>query len=216
MITAPVKEGGFAPIPAGTYVARCFSMVHIGTITDEYEGKLRERNKIRVSFETPTETKEFKEGEGQKPFIVHKEFTLSMSRKASLRKMLESWRGKPFTDEEAAAFDISKLIGKPCMISVIHKTSGGGNTYAELTSITSLPKGLTVPDQVNPSFEFSHGEWSSEKFAQMPEYLQKKIKESKEYKMRFGEEFTPDQQNQLHGQEHEKRVAAAKNDDLPF
>lgn len=216
MITAPVTSD-FAPLPAGTYVARCFSMVHIGTVVENINNRPVQVNKVRVSFETPNETKEFKEGEGQKPYIVHKEFTLSMNKKASLRKMLESWRGKPFTDEEAGKFNIAKLIGVSCMITVIHKTSAAGNVRAEITAITGLPKGFECPPQVNPGFEFSHQEWDNEKFGKLPEFLQNKIRSSVEYKMRFGEEFTPAQQDAMQGAEFEKRIVIETgNDDVPF
>lgn len=39
-ITA-TNEGGvnYAPLEAGTYPARCYSMVHIGTIQEEFQGE---------------------------------------------------------------------------------------------------------------------------------------------------------------------------------
>src|SRR6478752_7885574 len=144
----------YTPVPAGNYVARCFSMVHIGTSKDTFEGREKLTNKVRLTFELPTETKEFKEGEGEKPFTVSKEFTLSMHEKAGLRKSLESWRGKGFSEEEAKAFDITKLLGKPCMLNIIHKEKQGGGVNAVISSISSMPKGLACPDQVNANFEF--------------------------------------------------------------
>ncbi len=158
--------GNFTPMSAGTYVARCYSMVHIGTIEDSFQGEKKVLNKVRLSFEFPTETKVFKEEEGEKPYILSKEFTLSMHEKATLRKMLESWRGKAFTDEEAKSFDITKLLGKPCMISVVHKAKDDGKVYAELSSIAGMQRDLPALTKLTQHLS-GHGQ-SLRKLTSMP------------------------------------------------
>lgn len=70
-ITATSKEGGnFTPLEPGTYLARCYSMIHIGTIQEEFQGEKKTMNKVRITWELPTELKEFKQGEGEKPYSV--------------------------------------------------------------------------------------------------------------------------------------------------
>jgi hypothetical protein len=69
----------------------------------------------------PTATAEFKAGEGEKPYYVNIEFTLSTAKKANLRKFLEDWRGKDYTDEEAAEVELTKLIGQPGRVTIKHK-----------------------------------------------------------------------------------------------
>lgn len=179
-IIAENKGGDFVLIPAGNHIARCYGMVQIGTVKEEtgiYAGK--ETHKVRISWETPHECHDF--GNGMQPFAIHKEFTLSMHEKATLRKMLESWRGKAFTEVEAERFDITKLLGKPCMINVIHKTSGKGSNYADISSLATLPKGLECPDQVNPTMELSFDNWKQQIFDSLPDFVKDKIKKSKEY-----------------------------------
>lgn len=179
-IIAENKGGDYVLIPAGNHLARCYGMVQIGTVKEEtgiYAGK--ESHKVRISWETPHECHDF--GKGLQPFSVHKEFTLSMNEKATLRKYLESWRGKAFTEAEAEKFDITKLLGKPCMINVIHKTSGKGSTYADISSIATLPKGLECPDQVNATVELSFDNWNQIVFDSLPDFVKEKIKKSKEY-----------------------------------
>jgi hypothetical protein len=179
-IIAENKPSNYVLIPAGNHLARCYGMVQIGTIIEEqgiYKGK--EAHKVRISWETPHECHDF--GQGLQPFAIHKEFTLSMNEKATLRKMLESWRGKSFTEDEAKAFDITKLLSKPCMINVIHKTSSSNNTYADISSIATLPKGLECPAQVNASIELSFDNWNGALFDSLPDFLKDKIKKSKEY-----------------------------------
>jgi hypothetical protein len=182
-IIATNSGGGanFEPIPAGSYAARCHSMIHIGTNEETILGTVKQLNKVRITWELPTETKVFKEENGEQPFVLSKEFTLSMHEKANLRKNLNSWRGKALTEDEAKAFDISVLIGVPCMLSVIHKVAKNGNTYAEIAGINTLPKGMECPPQINDSQELTYSDWNQDLFNSLPEFLQSKIKTSEEY-----------------------------------
>lgn len=191
-IIAKKPEGGDFKkeiVPAGSHVARCYSVVHIGTVRFEYLGEEKELNKVRISWELPTELRVFNEEKGKQPMVVSKEYTLSLHEKSNLRKDLESWRGKNFTDEELEAFDVSKLIGVPALLSVTHTTKGE-NTYANITSVSGLIKGMECPDQINPSFEFSHANFDQKKLDNLPEFLRKKISESKEYMERTGKPWS--------------------------
>ena len=170
-------------IPAGSYPARCYSMIHIGTNTENIMGTEKTLNKVRITWELPTETRVFNEEKGEQPFSISNEYTLSMHEKSNLRKDLEGWRGKGFTEEQAREFDISKLIGIPCMLSIIHKTAKSGNDFACINSISKLPKGVECPDQVNPSFEFNYTDkFSESEVMQMPDFIKEKIKSSEEYR----------------------------------
>ena len=208
MIEATNESKSYEPAPAGNHVAICFSMIHIGRVKESFKGEDKELDKVRIAWELPEELKEFKEGEGAKPITVSKEFTLSMNEKANLRKFLESWRGKGFTEEEAKRFDITKLLGKPCMLSVIHKTSKHGKVYADISSVSALPKKMEAPTQINANFELNYMEWDQKKFDSLPDYIKDKMKTSKQYKY-------------LHEPENKEIESASgaesdDNDDLPF
>ena len=71
-------------VPSGTHIARCYSMIHIGTVEWEYNGEQKFSNKVRLTFELPNEMREFS-GE-QKPMVISKEYTLTMHEKSNLRK----------------------------------------------------------------------------------------------------------------------------------
>lgn len=167
--------------PAGNFSARCYSMVHMGTIEEEIMGQKKHLNKVRITWELPTEKKIFKEENGEQPFSISKEFTLSLHEKATLRKFLESWRGKGFTEEEAKKFNIAKLIGVPCLLNIIHKTSKSGNIYADIASVSLMPKVMTCPEQINESviFTINQPDWGI--FEKFPDFLKDKIKSSQEY-----------------------------------
>lgn len=180
-INATNESAHYELVPSGTFIARCYSMIHIGTVSENFKGETKQMNKVRISWELPTEKKEFKQGEGLKPYSISKEFTLSMNEKSNLRKFLEGWRGAGFTDSEAKIFDITKLLGVPCMVSIIHRTSSQGRKYADISSASALIKGMQAPPQFNPSFEFSFDPFDEHKFKQLPEFLKKKIATSQEY-----------------------------------
>lgn len=180
-------------IPAGNYIARCYQQIHIGTVDETIMGETKHLNKIRIGWELPSELRVFKEEKGEQPVVISKEFTLSMNEKASLRIALKSWRGKDFTDEEAAAFDTTKLLGVPCMLNIIHKPSkkDASKVYEEIAGITPIPKGMTCPPQVNPTVELNYDNFDEELFNSLPDFIKDKMKSSDEYKaMKNPEHYT--------------------------
>lgn len=198
----------FEPIASGSYAGRCYSMIHIGTVEETIMGATKKLNKVRISWELPTELKVFKEENGEQPHVISKEFTLSLHEKATLRNFLKNWRGKDFTEDEAKAFDIEKLVGAPCMINITHKLSKDGNkTYAEIGSISPMPKGMTCPPQINKSFIWTYDDFDTAKFGTLPDYLKNKMVNSDEYKLAVS-----------NGQEHESHESKSEqiDDDLPF
>ncbi len=189
MIKATV--GASAPrelIPSGSHIARCYEMVHIGTVTEKYMGEEeREIDKVRLSFELPNELRVFNEDKGEQPMVTSIEYTLSMHEKANLRRHLETWRGQGFTENEADNFDITALLGVPCMLSIIHVTSKkNGNTYANIGGISGLPQGVKCPPQINPSREFNFNEkFDLDYVESLPNFIKDKIKSSKQYNARI-------------------------------
>lgn len=172
--------------PAGSHIARCYGMIEIGTIKNEYLGEVKNQYKVMIDFELPNELEVFKEGEAPQPYVISKEFTLSFHEKATLRAQLSSWRGKPFSDEEAAKFDITKLVGVPAMINVIHKPSADGSkVYANIASISPIPKGMECPPQINPTRVLSYDTWNQDLFMSLPDWLAERISSTPEYKAKF-------------------------------
>jgi hypothetical protein len=169
------------PMNAGTYSARCYSMVHIGTIDEQIQGKpIQWINKVQLTFEVPSEKFVFDETKGEESRVVGKEFTLSMNEKAKLRKFLESWRGAVFTEDQAKSFDVTKLLNVPCLVNIIHKTSAKGNIYTEIATVTSPVAGMVVPELTNKLFEFNFND-KLECFPDVPKFIREKIVRSKEW-----------------------------------
>lgn len=195
-------------IPASNYMARCYSMVHIGTVCENIMGQEKMLNKVRITWELPTELRVFKEENGLQPMVISKEYTLSMHENSNLRKDLESWRGKVFSEDEAKSFDITKLLGVPCMLNVIHKDTKSGKSYAFISGITNVPKGMECPDQINESFEFNFNDkFDFDILEKMPDFIKDKIKRSEEYKKIQNPENTD-----IYQDEENLNIT----DDLPF
>lgn len=173
---APVPENKeFAPPPAGSHAAICYRLIDLGTQQTTFNNETKRQHKIMLSWELPGETME--NGE---PFSVHQRFTLSMHEKATLRKQLEAWRGRAFTDEEAAKFDISSILGKPCLLSIVHNQKGD-RTYANIASVGKLPKGMEPPARKNALafFTLADPDWSI--YEGLSEGLRNVIAKSPEY-----------------------------------
>lgn len=134
----------FTPCPSGSHIATCVDVVDLGIIKSTYSGKTKSQHKVNIIWQI---------GEMRddgKPFLPRKRYTLSLHEKASLRKDLESWRGRPFSDAELEGFDIEALIGVSCMLSVVHAAQSG-SVYANVTAIMRLPKGV-APIMADPSY----------------------------------------------------------------
>lgn len=177
--TKPVSN--YTPPPAGMHVARCYRLIDLGTQPKSYQGKpTGEARKIMASWELLGEERM----DDGKPFTISKSWFLSMHEKASLRKDLESWRGKPFTAEEEHSFDVAKLLGAYCLLNVVQEAGADGNTYTQIKAITPLIKGMPKPDPVNDNFIFDADAPDMAAFEKFSDKMKETISGSREWKAR--------------------------------
>lgn len=195
----------FVPPPAGSHAAICYRLIDLGTQQSEYLGQTKRQHKIILSWELPDELMD----DGQ-PFTIHQRYTLSMHEKAALRAHLAAWRGRDFTDDEAAQFDISAVVGKPCLVSIVHNTKDG-RTYANVSSVSKMPKGMQTPAPVNPPIVFNLGEPDWTVFEALSNGLKETIAKSPEYAEARGMTQAPNPPAPMGNGEH-----AELNDEIPF
>lgn len=84
------------PVEPGVYMAVCVGVVDLG---EQYSEKFKNySNKVKFVWALPGEIIEIdgKQEERQ----LSKEFTISASKKGSLRGFLQSWNSKNYSDEE--------------------------------------------------------------------------------------------------------------------
>lgn len=173
----PVGGGGggdFKRAPAGSHIAVCNLVADCG-LQPGSQAFPSPKRKVYIRFEIPAERVEYeKDGKTvEGPLTIGSFYTASMNEKATLRKHLEGWRGRKFTDDEAAAFDVSKIIGKACMISVVESESGG-KTYSNIAGIGSLPKGMPVPEAENGLLLYDADSGQAQ-YDLLPKWLKEKI-----------------------------------------
>lgn len=174
-----VKETGFI-VPPGRHLALCYGVVDLGSQPNRFEPNKSEK-KVKILFELSDLIIQFIEGADKRPAAVSKEYTKSLSLSAELRQHLESWRGNKFTEIQLKGFDLYNILGKPCMLEVFHKPQAKGGFWVEIKQIYTAPKGNTPP-QFNETMKFSFEEYSIESFLKLPDYLQKKVSQSEEYR----------------------------------
>lgn len=168
--------GDFEQPPIGSHAARCVKVIDIGTQKGEYQGQPTYKRQVIIAWELPTElisTGDFK----GKPFLVSKFYTASLSEKANLRKDLANWRGRDFTAEELSGFDSKNILGKACMLSVIHNDK----KKARVSGVMQIPKGLPVPDQVNETVFFSLENFDQKVYDSLSDGYKRMIELSPEY-----------------------------------
>lgn len=211
------RSSGIPPIDAGTYPARCTAVIDLGLQKTSYQGQEKETPQILLIFEFPTEIIDI-DGE-QKPRWMSKRYTFSVSERANLRKDLKSWRGRDFTDQELRDFDIKNVINAPCMITTT-LAERDNRTYANITAIGKLMKGVDVPD-VKDRMHFDldvPDTWLC--FPKLPEWIQATINESITLKNR-GVQISKDGKAFSVGTKPEAADGFAEvdfddSDDLPF
>lgn len=189
-------SGNFKRVPAGAYIGRCYSLIDLGTqlTSGQYGEKMQ--HKLRIGWELFGEDEDGKpltvDVEGKEmPMTISKSYTVSLHEKAGLRKDLQAWRGREFSDEEAKSFDVSKLIGVYCMVNVTTSETNG-KTYSNVAGLTPLPGALknVKPPPVHALLSFDLDKPDMNVFAGFHEKLQEAIKRSPEWK-RIGRQDNP-------------------------
>ena len=189
--------GNFKKVPPGAYIGRCFSLIDLGTqFTDGAYGP-KSQHKIKIGFELFGEDEQGEpltiDVDGQQmPLTISKTYTVSLHEKAGLRRDLAAWRGKDFTDEEARAFDVAKLLGAYAMVNVtISETNG--KSYTNIAGLTPIPGALKnakpAPVHANQVFDLDTPDMAV--FEAFHEKLQDAIKRSPEWARNTGTKHTP-------------------------
>ena len=175
-LTVTGDNQSFELAPEGVHVAICTQVIDLGTQHNQRWNK--DQRKVLIGWELAN----IHNSQGE-PFLVWRRFTASLSPKAALRQILESWRGRAFTEDELQGFDLRKLLNAPCQVAIVHNESDEGMTYANVQNVMGIPQGLERPHPVSDLVMFELGDnpdWDV--FATFREKLQETIKSSPEYK----------------------------------
>jgi len=197
-------SGNFKPVPLPepqTTVARCYSLIDIGTVPNMYQGTLQGMvHKIFLTWELPKLKAVFSDEKGEEPFVISEEFTLSTKENSNFYKLIGNWRGKPLDAKEQESFDPAIMLGKTAVIQFIHKRKKKfveadikevttENTNMKMQGIMKRSPDMEMPAAINPvllwdweAIESGESTFDKEIWEKIPNFLKKKIQESEEYK----------------------------------
>ena len=165
------------PVPQGTHLAVCSLLVDLGMQYNKTYKKSQQ--KILIGWEIPEET--YVDADGvEKPKVVYNRYTNSLNEGCTLRRDLAAWRGRDFTPEELADFDLQSIVGKSCYLNIIHNENNG-KVYANISSIIALPKNAAKGKLSGNPLIFDLDPASVEDVDKLPKWIGDVVKQSSTY-----------------------------------
>jgi len=199
-------SGDFTPAPEGTHIGVCCLVADVGT----QDGEFGKKDQVILSWLLP----DHPIGEEQLPMSTSRRYTNSLHERATLRQHLEAWRGKSFSDEELAGFDLRKIAGKPCTVSIIHKKRDDGRVYDKVNGVAQVPKSVKVDTKdVTPvTWEVEKAIAGEHPWDAVPKWVQNVAKESEQYKASQGIAQTVREETEASTAPSDDK----EEDDIPF
>ena len=189
-------DEGRPPVPQGIYLARCYGIIDLGTQKTTHLGRTKHLNEVMLQFEL--------HGVGEaggrlftangKPMSIGKSFALSLAEKATLRKDIQTWRGRKFTPDELRRFQLKTVLGEWALISVVNAMDQNGEDFASIAKIMPVSpqvrQAVTRPADHNKLQFFVCQDPDIELFDSFSESLKEKIRKSPEWQMYISERPT--------------------------
>lgn len=125
------EQGDYHAPPQALHPAVCCDVIDLGVETTDWGPK----HKVKIVFQTEEVCPETKA-----PYTIGKKYTFSLGDKAALRRDLETWRNRKFTEQELVGYDLEKVLNANAQIQVIHQMGQKG-TYAYIAAVMPPSKG---------------------------------------------------------------------------
>lgn len=173
------------PVPTGTHQAICYCVADLGTHEIAYPGQEAqdvrqlliqwELPQCRIDIERENETVNL-------PRVIGMTYTFSSYKKSNLAQHVTSWTGGCGDD-----FDYESLVGKECLLSVVHQESKtSGKVYAKIAGVMQMPAGMSNIALENSTIYFSideHGkELPKSLLGKQYKWIREQIEDSLEFK----------------------------------
>lgn len=171
------KTNDYTPIPDGTYLGVCSMIVDLGMMYSEKYKK--SQRKVLIGWQLPEETIEVN-GKTE-PKTVTNRYTATLNEAGNLYRDLIAWRGKAFTEEELADFDLANIMGKSCLLT-ISTTKVNDKTYTNVTGVSKLMKNMEKGELVGDPLFFDLDTATLEDVDALPQWIGNQIKKSATYK----------------------------------
>lgn len=173
-------SGDFEKAPPGNHPAVLIGLIGMGIQENEFGGEKTRQRRAMFVWELVTE-----KNKAGGSFIIGIDLTVSLNEKAKLRQWIEARTGKPMP--EGHEYDLSKELGKPCMLNVTEK-----NGYPKVAGMAAVPKGFTVPaptrqpfiwdvDQIDANGHFELPSWVPYLYGEpLSEHIKRRVIEDEE------------------------------------
>lgn len=189
-VPAPKKESKFPPaeaLEADSYPARVVRILDLGIQPQRAftkNGVTTQKppvHQIDVTYELVTEFMKGEDGEPDetKPRWVSEDFPF-YSLEVELAKSTK--RYNVIDPKGVAGGDFTQLVGMPCVVTLNQYKNKNGDLKNGVSAVTSVMKGLTIADLVNPTKVFTLDEPDLDVFRSLPQWMQDKLKGNLEFK----------------------------------
>jgi hypothetical protein len=131
-ITVREPESKFQPAPEGLWPAVCVDVIDKGEQETPWGRKAKVELRWQIDEANPDTGKRYE---------VRAWYTASLSEKAKLRQVLETWRARKFTADELKGFDLEAVLGANCQIQIVHNASDEGKVFANVQAVVPASRG---------------------------------------------------------------------------
>lgn len=181
-------------LEAGPNPAILYSIVDEGTHYNKYFDKTQRT--VRMIFEFPLLKQLFNEGDTEeRPTVVSQEYTFVLGENSNLKKFIEGAEGRTLQPAEYRnGWNIGQYLGRTFIVDIVNKPNKKDpsiihNNIGSVKALTDTLRQRYNFDweqmtRTNPLLSFMIDDagtcFNSEEFTKLPNYLQKKLKESDE------------------------------------
>jgi hypothetical protein len=158
--------GTSTPAPEGNHAARLVCVIDLGVQIVPFGAKPQSKPQILLTFELVNEPKD-----DERNFVISKTVNATCGKRSALREAAEALLGNALGDQ---SLNVYSLLGKACMVEVAH-TDKDGVTYANIKTISQIPKGMVVLEPLSPLLAYDTADPDDEVFEQLPEWIQAKV-----------------------------------------
>lgn len=183
IVSAP-KGGNFQPVPDGTYLGVCSMIVDLGAMYSERYDKTQ--RKVMIAWELPAETIEVN-GKTERR-TVSSRYTATLGSQGNLRRDLITWRGRDFTEDELAGFELKNILGKSCLLTITNTKGSDGKNYTNVSGVARLMKGMAAAELEKEPLLFDLDTASLDDVDALPNWIGDQIKKSVTYQQMLEKE----------------------------
>lgn len=164
-------DSNFKTAKPGNVRAVCTRIIDLGT----QDGNFGAKHKVMIGWEIEELM------DDGRPFLVTSRFTASLHPKSVLGPLLETWRGVAFTDEERRSYDLKRLLGQPCMLTLVEE-----GDYVNVKAATKMHPTTPKLNAVGQLVHLDLSEFDANVFAGLSDKLREMIEKSPEYQKAVG------------------------------